>query len=360
MKRNLQLDFLRFLAIFLVLLHHLPLLSNSVFGRSIAFLNIGGWIGVDLFFVLSGYLVTSLIITEEQKTGSFDAKRFLIRRGFKIYPVYYLFIAYQFIFSAVLTHYPQSTSGLLHESIFTANYLSSNNTHLWSISLEEHFYILLSLLFLFLIRLKKVNLRGVFFIYLVLFLIGLGFRTFNYFHYTDYNFERDFTQSHYRFDSLFFGSLIAYVSIHKLEILVSIRKSPWRYVNIVVCLLLLSTNFIFKREEHRIMAITNLAFNPICFGYLLVLLVDYKNETFLKTIKPLAYIGMYSYSIYLFHIHFLNLCDKFLSKGSFLYYAGYLTLAVIGGIVISKGIEYPILRLREKYYPSKSKALNPQ
>jgi len=359
MSRNLQLDFLRFVGVFLVLVHHLPEVTTTFFGKLIVCIQIGGWVGVDLFFVLSGYLVTGLIVKEYRTYGSFDAKRFLVRRGFKIYPSYYFLIIYQFLFSYFLTHYPQSWSGLLHEATFTANYFYSNNTHLWSISVEEHFYFLLSFLFVFLIALKKVNFKVILNIYLLLLFSGLGFRLLNYFNYTDYNFERDYTQSHYRFDGLFFGSLIAFVSYYKPYIIEKITNNKFTSFYISCSLLFLSTNFILRREAHPLISVVNLALNPICFGYLLIVLLDFNKKIFLTLIKPFSYIGMYSYSIYLFHIHFLFFCDKYLTKGTYLYYTTYLGLAIFGGILLSKCIEYPIIRYRERYFPSKSNVVKP-
>ncbi|RZL28898.1 MAG: acyltransferase, partial [Pedobacter sp.] len=72
MKRNLQLDFLRFCGVALVVIHHVPFHDSTAFGAIISFLQTGGWIGVDLFFMLSGYLIASLIIKEYQANQTFN------------------------------------------------------------------------------------------------------------------------------------------------------------------------------------------------------------------------------------------------------------------------------------------------
>jgi peptidoglycan/LPS O-acetylase OafA/YrhL len=77
-----EIDFLRGIAILLVLLRHQYLFT---------FTSRMGWIGVDLFFVLSGFLVSGLLFKEYVKFGDIKPKLFLIRRGFKIYPIYFLF-----------------------------------------------------------------------------------------------------------------------------------------------------------------------------------------------------------------------------------------------------------------------------
>ena len=76
-QRNESLDVLRCVAVLLVVGYHMP--YYRLWGRI-------GWIGVDLFFVLSGFLISGLLFREFRDTGSIDVKRFLIRRGLKIYP----------------------------------------------------------------------------------------------------------------------------------------------------------------------------------------------------------------------------------------------------------------------------------
>ena len=81
--RLISIDILRALAVIMVLFRHH--VGTGVAGNI-------GWAGVDLFFVLSGFLVSSLLFVEAKKSGSVNAKKFLIRRGFKIYPLFYLLL----------------------------------------------------------------------------------------------------------------------------------------------------------------------------------------------------------------------------------------------------------------------------
>lgn len=353
-KRNLQLDFLRFVGVFLVVVSHLPFHDESSFGAVISVIQTGGWIGVDLFFMLSGYLIAGLMIKEYKAHGSFNIRLFLIRRGFKIYPAYYFFIFYQFFYSIYVNHRPQSLERLWHEFFFFANYSKNNNGHLWSISVEEHFYVFLAIAFVIMIKFGKVNFKTMLGIYLVLLAVGLGCRTYNYFAYPNYDFDRDYTRSHLRFDAMFFGVLIAFVANYRQQLLNRILANKLRPVFFVLCVLFLSTNFIFGRWDHRILSVVHLSVNPICFGYIMVCLMDTQQIGFLKTIKPFAYIGMYSYSIYLFHIHFLYLSVRLFERNSFLFYSSYIVFALVGGILVSKAIEYPFLKIRERLFPSKS------
>ena len=91
--RNKRLDVLRCVAILFVIFQH---------GNILEFFNRAGWIGVDLFFVLSGFLISGLLFGEYQRRGSIQLKRFYIRRGFKIYPAFYVFLAV----TALIQYFP--------------------------------------------------------------------------------------------------------------------------------------------------------------------------------------------------------------------------------------------------------------
>src|SRR5438045_3895822 len=86
-SRNQSLDVLRGIAVLLVIVSH----YSGTLPRPSALLETG-WVGVDLFFVLSGFLISGLLFSEFEKTGSINLKRFWIRRGFKIYPPFYVFM----------------------------------------------------------------------------------------------------------------------------------------------------------------------------------------------------------------------------------------------------------------------------
>jgi peptidoglycan/LPS O-acetylase OafA/YrhL len=355
MKRNLQLDFLRFMGVILVVIHHVPFHDTTIFGAFISVIQTGGWAGVDLFFVLSGYLIAGLIIKEYEANQTFNIRLFLIRRGFKIYPAYYFYLIYQFWYSANFAKYPQQLNRFFHEVFFLTNYTKNNNGHLWSISVEEHFYVLLAITFVVLIKLKKVNLKSMLELYLALLAVGVFFRTYNFFIYHNYNFDRDYTPSHLRFDAMFFGVLIAFVANYRKQFMQRVLSNKYRPLYFILCLLFISTNFIYGRWDTPWQAIISLSLNPICFGYIMVCLMDYNNPTFLKIIKPLSYIGAYSYSIYLFHIHFLVLSLRLYHYGLTVFYISYVAFAFIGGIIVSKAIEYPFLKIRERYFPNRYK-----
>jgi len=104
-----------------------------------------GWVGVDLFFVLSGFLVSGLVFAEWQRTGGFAAGRFLIRRGFKIYPAFYL-LWFLVLLEQWISGRGFDVARLLSEFLFLQNYWPPEWSHTWSLAVEEHFYLGLALL----------------------------------------------------------------------------------------------------------------------------------------------------------------------------------------------------------------------
>ena len=101
-QRNESLDVLRCVAVLLVVGYHMP--YYTLWSRI-------GWIGVDLFFVLSGFLISGLLFQEYKDTGTLDIKRFLIRRGLKIYPSFYLLmVLVTCLYFLIVQQYPQSNS----------------------------------------------------------------------------------------------------------------------------------------------------------------------------------------------------------------------------------------------------------
>src|SRR3712207_3121730 len=129
--RNIGLDLLRMLAVLLVIARHLHLPETCppwVIG-----VVRGGWVGVDLFFVLSGFLVSSLMFREYQRRGSVNIQRFLIHRGFKVYPAFWLFLLFTLIMRQFYGQQPDIRQ-VIGEALFLQNYLGGVWNHTWSLA----------------------------------------------------------------------------------------------------------------------------------------------------------------------------------------------------------------------------------
>lgn len=139
MTYSRSLDGVRGLAILLVLFFHYEFIIGF------------GWVGVQLFFVLSGYLITSLLLKEKENPLGFYIKRFYWRRTLRIFPIYYLYIAFVaavFLLKGIPEDFPQLFPFLatytfnFYPLVGTYSYHDLFFTHFWSLSVEEQFYLM--------------------------------------------------------------------------------------------------------------------------------------------------------------------------------------------------------------------------
>src|ERR1035438_7366873 len=155
-RRVPQLDFVRGIAILLVMEFHFNTVpTTNVVQRGVErFLKATGWMGVDLFFVLSGFLVGGLLVQESHRTGTIRIGRFLLRRMFKIWPAYYFYLFYEI----VLHRHPLS-SFAWQNLLNIQNYAGTSLVHTWSLAVEEHFYLLLPITLFAIYRIPKLRRR---------------------------------------------------------------------------------------------------------------------------------------------------------------------------------------------------------
>jgi peptidoglycan/LPS O-acetylase OafA/YrhL len=143
------LDVLRSVAVLLVILVHTRGLYVERFGQESAVSSSPlvryGWSGVDLFFVLSGFLIGKQLWRELAATQTIDVKRFILRRGFRIWPLYFSFC----LLSVVLGRVELPFVRWWQDLTFTSNYFHDELVRgSWSLSTEEQFYVLTPLLLL--------------------------------------------------------------------------------------------------------------------------------------------------------------------------------------------------------------------
>jgi peptidoglycan/LPS O-acetylase OafA/YrhL len=142
------LDRLRGVAVLLVLGRHMGLPADGPPGTArhalvavLAAWRRGGWVGVDLFFVLSGFLVGGLLLREAGRTGRVDAGRFLARRAFKLYPG-----LWALTLAGLVAYGPRlAARQVAGELLFLQNYWANIWLYTWTLAVEEHFYLGLTL-----------------------------------------------------------------------------------------------------------------------------------------------------------------------------------------------------------------------
>jgi len=110
-----------------------------------------GALGVNVFFVISGFLITSLLLKEEGKTGTISLKKFYTRRTLRIFPAYYFLLLFYFVMQCVgvihLSHISWITA-VTYTSCFNVTANEWPTLHVWSLSVEEFFYLCWPLIFL--------------------------------------------------------------------------------------------------------------------------------------------------------------------------------------------------------------------
>jgi len=148
------LDVLRALAILLVMSWHLP---DTVAPTGFSVFRELGWLGVDIFFVLSGFLIASQVLYQNRQGKPFRIGDFYLKRAFRILPVYILILGIYFLIPA-LRESPDLGAAWRYLT-FTINFgldyrTTSAFTQAWSLCVEEHFYMLFPLLFLLLVKAK--------------------------------------------------------------------------------------------------------------------------------------------------------------------------------------------------------------
>ncbi|MDW7694263.1 acyltransferase [Flammeovirgaceae bacterium SG7u.111] len=364
MKQRLrELDFLRGLAIILVLSGH--------FGPN-KWLKTMGWIGVDLFFVLSGFFISQLLFKEYDKYGNIDFPRFLIRRGFKIYPIYYLTYSLYFILLIDLDRF--AFVPFLGDMFFLQNYISAWGWAYgasWSLAVEEHFYFGIAFVFWkgistgFLKQLieKKQDryLKRVLAFSFLLMLFFIMLRVASNLLYPE-QWARNTTMTHLRIDSLLTGVLVSYLYYFKKEPFRAFIKKH-KYLLIILAVSGFSwTGFINRDYSFFVktvgFSLLYISFSIVLSFFLLTPNINSYLDKFLsrKLVDAVSKVGLFSYSIYIIH-SLVNICVSDIQVKYDLYYNDYLYFVLTSSISISLGmfmtykIEGYFLGIRDRIYP---------
>ena len=294
-----EIDGLRAIAVSAVILYHVHF---TIFGQQ-PFK--GGFIGVDIFFVISGYLITSIILKELITTGSFSFKHFYERRIRRILPAL-LFVMLVFLLFAWMYLLPLSfvdfSQSILYSLGFSSNiyfYYSGKQyqsellnpfLHTWSLSVEEQYYILFPIILLITFRYFR---RYLIHILIIGFVISLGLADWGSRNYPLISFYF----LHTRMWELLAGSILAYFEITK----------GYRSKNKTLNLILPFTGLILI--GHSILYFNDNMFHPSFYtlspiiGVCLIIWFSHKNEIITKILSTKLFIGigLISYSLYLWH-----------------------------------------------------------
>lgn len=350
-KRIFQLDVLRGIAILLVMGVHVP--AYPIWST------IGGW-GVDLFFVLSGFLISNLLFTEYRNRGAIRLRRFFFRRALKLYPSFYLLLGLTLLYCFTYG-VPFTGRQLLGEAILTQNYLGAIWGHTWSLAVEEHFYIVLPLILAFMMRRKagaENPFRAIPYVFLAVAIACLSLRIVNSIQHPIHSHRIHYQPSHLRADSLFCGVFISYLHNFCPAILKKLMSNPWRLPIAMASILALAPELILPTDDYRVYTV-GFTLVYIAFGTMLLLSIyqeDRKRPAPGMAARAVAWMGGYSYTLYLWHVPmaqvFGALARRFGTVNPYLLHAIYFSTTIVVAVTLSKLVEIPVLRLRERLFPA--------
>lgn len=346
-----QLDGVRGMAILLVLLCHAEgyrLISLHRWGQK-------GWMGVDLFFVLSGFLITGILADAKDKPHFF--RNFYGRRALRIWPVYsavilgtYLLLRYQVL--------PESVRAFswFPYAVLVQNFSTAAGFHAlgptWSLAIEEHFYLFWPLLVK---RLRSLSLVHVLILIVVISPVAryaglaLGLNQFQLYKLTLL-----------RLDGLAMGGLIALWLRAPSFTIERLRKASWLALMIGVPLSIMLVPPDAIQETPNVITMTLISL--MCAGILGLALVASQTGGIggkLLALAPLRYLGKISYSLYLIHIPLLDLLtmtkmrDWVVRLGPVWYRENMFLVFMLGSLLLATlswyGFEQPILRWKRYF-----------
>lgn len=367
-----NLDSLRTIACFSVFASHSMLSSplkdlweNPHYHRFLSFLFTGGN-GVSFFFVLSGFLITYLILLEEYQNGKINLGKFYVRRFLRIWPLFYFVVFFGFfIYPALKVMIGMSSNipnvlpyYIFFLSNFDSIYLAGNNlTHLspmmlnitWSVSIEEQFYLFWPIFF---IALPKKYYQLIFFTVISVSLI------FTFYHQSDENSILYYHTLAVMAD-LSLGGLCAYYAIYNKQFIDFFKKLSRKTIITIYIIGILY--FMYRNLIDLPYFFLCSRLLSTCFFAFIIMEQNYAEHSLIKygQIKILSKLGKYTYSMYMLHpigIQMTIILYRLLHisfEDSILTKLLYVFIALIFSLVLSflsfHFYESYFLRLKTKY-----------
>lgn len=346
-----SLDGLRCVAITLVFVSH------AMMAAGIARF-VPGHFGVTLFFFLSGYLITTLMRVESERTGTVSIRNFYIRRALRIFPTFYLVLllaaAYGFYAGLVdpwfllgqvlhLTNYEMVAAGWKAPiAPFTDVY--------WSLAVEEHFYLAFPALFVFMWRRMPreqlaawlMGLCAVILVWrcLLVYLWAVPY-------------DRTYMATDTRIDTILFGCVLALWGNPVLDA-TRISEATWKKRLFPLSIVILLASLLVRDREFR--ETFGYTLQGLCLFPIFVTVVRYPDWGIVKLLNlpAMKWIGLLSYAIYLIHPAMLAIAKATVGRSFFGLTLVALVLTVSGAALMYYGIERPLGRLRQRFSAAKS------
>jgi len=356
-----NLNGLRFIAAFMVVISHIELFKSYYFLPNIyndlRFQFIGK-LGVQLFFVLSGFLITYLLLTEKENKRNINIKNFYVRRILRIWPLYFLIailglfvLPYIHLFDVPsLSEHVKEKFGIkiLFTFLFLPNVIDMIypflpfTFQLWSIAVEEQFYLFAPWI------MKKSKNTFAAFIWVIISVIAIKYAIkFIYFYYPHYLIKHIYNILYYfSIDSMAIGALGAHLYYFKFPILQTIYNKYFQILNILVFILYYyfqAPKWPYFQDE----------FYAFVFGIIVINAATNKNSIIKLENKLFNYLGTISYSTYMVHLIALAFSFGILNQLDMLnnvrVYALSIAVTYLLSIIVNKYFESWFIAFKSKF-----------
>ena len=353
LTHNGALDGLRGVAVLLVLMRHSFELVPGGFGPQWLddFLG-GGYFGVDIFFVLSGFLITSLLLDERESSGVVGIRSFYGRRALRLMPALVVMLG---VVSIVLvldgetwsSLWPTVRSSLFYyqnwHSVWDSKHLATEFGHLWSLSIEEQFYIVWPVVLFAMVALwKRQSVRVVALALGVLWVAWYRVHMWN----SGMGWANVFVRTDTRIDALLVGCLVAFLFRWQVVRARALHIAAWGG-SVVVLATVARTNplqaYLYKG---------GLTLGAIGVGCVVLAIAEGSwRGARIFDIKPLRVVGKVSYGLYLWHFPiFLLLMRHSATWNSGMRLVVGITLSALVTAVSWYVVERPALKLKDKWF----------
>lgn len=355
-----NLSGLRFIAAFLIIIYHLELVRYNLYYDdcwNIPFIN-NASLGVTFFFVLSGFLITYLLLFEKKKTKEINIKRFYVRRILRIWPLYYIIIIlacfilndidFFNIYNKNIVNWTDEKTfikililfALILPNIVLFGYgIVPYADQTWSIGVEEQFYLIWPILIKF-VKNKYQVVIGTIIIYLLVTQILINFVSYN-------EFTRKMTSIliNFKIDCMAIGGLFALMHFNKNKIIKILNSTLFGWISILVLCTFMAINIHIPYIDNEIYS--------ILFAIIILNLATGKKPIFNLENKILGYLGKISYGLYMYHFIAITIAIKFLFILNIHNYVIQVLTTTLITIAISglsyHYIEQPFLKLKKKF-----------
>ena len=345
LARYAHIDALRAIAVLIVVVSH----------SGLGFI-VPGSTGVTIFFTISGFIITTLLMKERKDSGQFRIGRFYLKRAFKIMPPFLLIITLPTLAYALFA--PVKWSEFLAQIFFVFNFyymhglgqgVLPGSGPVWSLAIEEQFYIVFAIYWLLAVHHQHWWRNTA--IACILIVIGSGTARFLYWSQGVQDI-RILYGTETRADSIVVGVIAALLFERRAafpRLMAALGKDRVLFVAGVLFLFSMLLRSTFYKETLRLLVeslgaavliLYGLVREPAAFGNLLARFAGW---------RPIQVIGLASYSIYLVHLVLIKLLNPLLGEWPLLLRVGVFSLlGVLAGVAIWRWVEVPVLALRHR------------